>query len=106
MIAISLDIAVMSVREIIYHSTKRRARKELLNFVILLFKQPESTHLGDCPICMLPMPLDRRQCTSMNCCSKFVCDGCYHANLVRELEAKMKSKCPFVENWRLKLVKK
>ncbi len=24
----------------------------------LLFKQPESTHLGDCPICCLPLPLD------------------------------------------------
>ncbi|KAK1734131.1 hypothetical protein QTG54_015134 [Skeletonema marinoi] len=24
----------------------------------LLFKQPESTHLGDCPICMIPLPLD------------------------------------------------
>ena len=24
----------------------------------LLFKQPESTHEGDCPICCLPLPLD------------------------------------------------
>ena len=24
----------------------------------LLFKQPESTHMGDCPICSLPLPLD------------------------------------------------
>ena len=23
----------------------------------ILFKQPESTHLGDCPICCLPVPL-------------------------------------------------
>eukprot|EP00985_Skeletonema_marinoi_P006559 scaffold2836_cov95-Skeletonema_marinoi.AAC.5 len=26
----------------------------------LLFKQPDSRHLGDCPICCLPMPLDVR----------------------------------------------
>eukprot|EP00984_Skeletonema_dohrnii_P018776 scaffold8854_cov97-Skeletonema_dohrnii-CCMP3373.AAC.1 len=24
----------------------------------ILFRQPESTHLGDCPICLLPMPLE------------------------------------------------
>eukprot|EP00985_Skeletonema_marinoi_P014455 scaffold7325_cov80-Skeletonema_marinoi.AAC.10 len=24
----------------------------------LLFKQPESSHLGDCPICMIPVPLN------------------------------------------------
>jgi len=25
----------------------------------LLFKQPESSHFGDCPICMLPLPLEK-----------------------------------------------
>ena len=24
----------------------------------ILFKQPESSHLGDCPICCLPLPID------------------------------------------------
>ena len=27
----------------------------------LLFKQPESSYLGDCSICFLPMPLDKDQ---------------------------------------------
>jgi hypothetical protein len=29
----------------------------------LLFKQPESTHLGDCPICLLPIPIATSQDT-------------------------------------------
>ena len=45
----------------------------------LLFKQPESTHRGDCPICMLPHHLDTKKCTMLNCCSKLICDGCTYA---------------------------
>ena len=29
----------------------------------ILFRQPESTHKGDCPICFLPLPLDRKNPT-------------------------------------------
>ncbi len=29
----------------------------------LLFKKPESSHLGDCPLCCLPLPLDISKCT-------------------------------------------
>eukprot|EP00985_Skeletonema_marinoi_P023201 scaffold15261_cov78-Skeletonema_marinoi.AAC.4 len=36
----------------------------------LLFKQPESTHIGDCPICCLHMPLDVDKSTMMTCCCK------------------------------------
>eukprot|EP00984_Skeletonema_dohrnii_P027221 scaffold16716_cov146-Skeletonema_dohrnii-CCMP3373.AAC.12 len=36
----------------------------------LLFKQPESSHLGDCPICCLPMPLNATKYRLMACCSK------------------------------------
>ena len=61
----------------------------------LLFKQPESTHLGDCPICMIPLHLDRNKSAMYPCCSKILCDGCNYANQMREFEAKMKSKCPF-----------
>ena len=46
----------------------------------LLFKQPESTHLGDCPICCIPLSLDMKKSTMYSCCSKFVCDGCVDAN--------------------------
>eukprot|EP00984_Skeletonema_dohrnii_P005337 scaffold1874_cov89-Skeletonema_dohrnii-CCMP3373.AAC.14 len=61
----------------------------------LLFKQPESRHDGDCPICMLPMPLDISKSTMMACCSKVVCNGCSHANMLREIEGKLQRKCPF-----------
>ena len=61
----------------------------------LLFKQPESTNLGDCPICCLPMPLDLSKSCIMMCCSKVVCDGCHHANWIRVSEGKLVFKCPF-----------
>ncbi len=59
----------------------------------LLFKQPENSHLGDCPICMLPLPLDVSKSTAMNCCSKLLCDGCYIANLGREAKASLAPSC-------------
>jgi tetratricopeptide (TPR) repeat protein len=61
----------------------------------LLFKQPESTHLGDCPICMIPLPLDLTKSTMISCCSKIVCAGCVFANSKREFQAKLEQKCPF-----------
>jgi len=61
----------------------------------LLFRQPESSHLGDCPICCLPLPLDPSKSTIMMCCSKVVCDGCHYANMIRVTEGKLKFKCPF-----------
>ena len=61
----------------------------------ILFKQPESSHLGDCPICFLPLPIDENKFTIMECCSKTVCDGCYHSNMIHELKGKIREKCPF-----------
>lgn len=52
----------------------------------LLFKQLESTHFGDCPICMLPMPLDNEDYELKWCCSKLICNGCHHQCTVRELQ--------------------
>eukprot|EP00984_Skeletonema_dohrnii_P022029 scaffold11147_cov79-Skeletonema_dohrnii-CCMP3373.AAC.1 len=76
---------------------KKRAAAELRDE--LLFKQPESTHLGDCPICMLPLPLDESKLIMHSCCSKLICGGCchadIHANKMREIEGKLKFKCPF-----------
>ena len=46
----------------------------------LLFKQPESTHLGDCPICSLPLSVDPMKSIIYTCCSKLICKGCDHAN--------------------------
>ena len=62
----------------------------------ILFKQPESSHLGDCPICCLPLPpFDPKKSTLYSCCSKLVCDGCVYANEKREFEGRLDQKCPF-----------
>ena len=47
----------------------------------ILFKQPETTHLGDCPICSLP--LYGTKTVGNTCCSKSICNGCVHANYIR-----------------------
>eukprot|EP00984_Skeletonema_dohrnii_P026121 scaffold15418_cov75-Skeletonema_dohrnii-CCMP3373.AAC.3 len=61
----------------------------------LLFKQPESSHRGDCPICCLPLSLVLEKSTMMTCCSKVICNGCNYANKIREIEGKLHPKCPF-----------
>jgi len=50
----------------------------------ILFRQPESSYLGDCPICCLPLPLDPKKSVSYFCCSKVICNGCNIANVSRE----------------------
>jgi len=45
----------------------------------ILFKQPETTHEGECPICCIPHSLDVSKGTMMPCCSKTICNGCYFA---------------------------
>ena len=67
----------------------------------LLFKQPESTHLGDCPICMMPLPLDPEKSIMMSCCSKVICNGCAYANHKREVEASLVPSCLFCRKHRL-----
>ncbi len=64
----------------------------------LLFKQPEGTHLGDCPICCLPLPLDASKSVLYPCCSKLICDGCDYVNQKREREGRLQHKCPFCRN--------
>ena len=60
-----------------------------------LFKQPESNHLGDCPICCLPLPIDVTKSGLYTCCGKRICTGCSYANGKREREARLKHNCPF-----------
>ena len=55
----------------------------------LLLRQPESNHLGDCPICMIPLSLDQKKSIMKSCCSKVICKGCNHANKIREAEASL-----------------
>jgi len=58
-----------------------------------LFEQPEGTHLGECLICCLPMPLDKTKYSFYSCCGKLICDGCYVANKKREDEDGLEHKC-------------
>ncbi len=60
-----------------------------------LFTQPDSSHLGDCPICCLPLSLDQSKATFMGCCSKNMCRGCQYANAKRENEAGLEQRCAF-----------
>lgn len=61
----------------------------------LLFKQPESTHLGDCPICCLPFPLDPHKYMTTDCCTKRVCVGCAVATLTCQGLEDIEPTCPF-----------
>ena len=61
----------------------------------ILFKQPESSYLGDCPICCLPLPLDPEKYCLNTCCCKEICTGCSHANKIREYKGQLQQKCPF-----------
>ncbi len=60
----------------------------------ILFRQPESTYLGDCPICFLPF-LCSSDVDLKPCCSKLICNGCSFANFCRERKEGLEHKCPF-----------
>ncbi len=60
-----------------------------------LFQQPDESHLGECPICCLPLPLDVTKWGINSCCSQRICMGCNHANKTREIEQGQHPKCPF-----------
>ncbi len=61
-----------------------------------LFRQPDGTHLGECSICCLPLPLDLSKSGMYSCCSQSICKGCSHANRLRETEQRLEChRCPF-----------
>jgi hypothetical protein len=60
-----------------------------------LFEQPDSSHLGECPICCLPFSLDPTKSTLMSCCSKIICNGCSYANTKREFLGGLQHRCAF-----------
>ncbi len=60
-----------------------------------LFTQPEESHLGECPICCLPLPLDVSKSMINTCCCQYICKGCEYANIIREEEEGMEHKCPY-----------
>jgi hypothetical protein len=47
-----------------------------------LFEQPDETHLGECPLCFLPLPIDPTKSMQWTCCSSVICNGCVYADLV------------------------
>ena len=62
----------------------------------ILFRQPESTHRGDCPICCVPLPLEDEKVTSYSCCSKLACKGCLYADSARQHRENIQVQtCPF-----------
>eukprot|EP00984_Skeletonema_dohrnii_P014494 scaffold6090_cov129-Skeletonema_dohrnii-CCMP3373.AAC.2 len=77
-----------------YHEETCKKRAAELRDEIL-FKQPESNHLGDCPICCLPLSLDVQKSGMTACCSKMICKGCDYVNQIREVEASLDPACPF-----------
>jgi TPR repeat protein len=61
-----------------------------------LFTQPDSSHLGECPLCFLPLPLDRSKSVFWTCCSEIICDGCVLANFKSKSYDEVKAgRCPF-----------
>jgi TPR repeat protein len=60
-----------------------------------LFTQPDESHLGECPICCLPLPLDNTKRLIYSCCCKRMCKGCDYANQRREAEEGLERRCPY-----------
>ncbi len=56
-----------------------------------LFTQPEESHLGECPICFLPLPIDLKKSIFHSCCCKLACDGCSYADRI----SSGRNRCPF-----------
>jgi hypothetical protein len=61
----------------------------------LLFRQPDESYLGECPICCLPLPLDKDKYRINSCCCKLICKGCNYANKKREFEQGLEERCPY-----------
>eukprot|EP00984_Skeletonema_dohrnii_P025080 scaffold14195_cov155-Skeletonema_dohrnii-CCMP3373.AAC.27 len=61
----------------------------------ILFRQPESSHLGDCPICFLPLSIDPFESTLKSCCGKSICNGCDYADQKRQSAERLDRTCPF-----------
>eukprot|EP00986_Skeletonema_menzelii_P011573 scaffold6013_cov60-Skeletonema_menzelii.AAC.1 len=75
---------------------KRECKKRAVElYDEILFKQPESSCFGDCPICCFPLSIVPKKSGLYSCCSKLICDGCDYANRKREVAGKLQQKCPF-----------
>ncbi len=56
---------------------KKACRKRLVELHDKqLFTQPDISHMGECSICCLPLPIDERKSMLNTCCCKVICNGC------------------------------
>jgi hypothetical protein len=77
------------------HEEECKNRKVLLHDR-KLFTQPDETHLGECPLCFLPLPLHPKKSAFYPCCSEAICLGCVYANCMSNKHDRVKaSNCPF-----------
>ena len=77
------------------HEEECKKRKALLHDR-QLFTQPDETHLGECPLCFLPLPIDKSKSIFYTCCSETICNGCVYANYKSNKNDRMKAlRCPF-----------
>ena len=61
----------------------------------ILFRQPESSYLGDCPICCVPLEIKDGKRSMYPCCGKLICNGCAYANQMLKFQENMPRTCPF-----------
>lgn len=66
---------------------KRLQEARLLDEI--LFQQPESNFLGDCPICCLPLSLDPKKINLDAMLQQTDLIGCEYANIIREFEVRL-----------------
>ncbi len=60
-----------------------------------LFTMPDGSHLGECPICCLSLPIDISKSAMSACCSNRICSGCCYANQMREISEGLEQRCAF-----------
>ena len=75
-----------------------RAAKENEEHISELFAPPPPRE--ECPICMLPLPIDDGNVLYVSCCSALLCCGCYGANwrsIEKTNEKNAKRKVPLVK---------
>lgn len=74
--------------------SKHKRRSDRLRREKDLFEQPGSSHLGDCPICCIPIPLTalyKEETVFHDCCSKTICLGCCYVHQIQH----GRDPCPF-----------
>ncbi len=72
-----------------HKKTCKKRMKEIYDDT--LFTQPDESHLGECPLCCLPMPLELEKSSFYSCCSNSICNGCVYMHR----RNKGDNSCPF-----------